>query len=352
MVSAPINLLKEPYMKTRQISLSMLTSAMLLALAAPAQALVIDAAFSANYTATSLGSVAGLPPLYGGLTVKAGDPNTLLIGGNANTASGLIYEVGVTRGAGNHITGFTGSPVAIGSVGAYNDGGVTYGPGGVLFTSRWPVNGLGQTKPGSVAEDKIIDLAALGVANSHAAINFVPTGFGGAGSMKLVSWSGGQWYDASYSPDGLGTYDILGVTQIDLDLATVGIQNLFGGPEGFVYIAAGNAGFAMDSLLVSEYSAGNVAAYDVDANGNPILTSRRNFITGLTGAEGAAIDPLTGDFLFSTFGGGNQIVVVQGFQVPGGGNGNGNGSVPEPASLALLGIGLAGLGAMRRRKMA
>lgn len=28
------------------------------------------------------------------------------------------------------------------------------------------------------------------------------------------------------------------------------------------------------------------------------------------------IDPLTGDFLFSTFGGGNQVVVVQGFAIP------------------------------------
>jgi hypothetical protein len=70
-------------------------------------------------------------------------------------------------------------------------------------------------------------------------------------------------------------------------------------------------------MLVSEYSAGQVATYELDANGNPDPASRISFITGLTGAEGAAIDPLTGDFLFSTFGGGDRVVVVKGFAAPG-----------------------------------
>jgi hypothetical protein len=69
-------------------------------------------------------------------------------------------------------------------------------------------------------------------------------------------------------------------------------------------------------MIVSEYSAGQVSIFDLDANGDPIIASRRLFITQLTGAEGANIDPVTGDFLFSTFGGGNQIVVVRGFAVP------------------------------------
>ncbi|PYM94302.1 MAG: hypothetical protein DME04_08500 [Candidatus Rokuibacteriota bacterium] len=301
----------------------------------PAQAVEVGADFADRYTAATLGSVPGLPPLYGGLTFI--DNNTILIGGQANTASGRLYTVGVVRDVNGHIIGFSSQATLFGgpnsTIGAYNDGGVVFGPGGVLFTSRWPVNELGQTKPGSTSEDKIINLAALGVAGSHAALNFVPAGFGGAGQVKLVSWSGGQWYTATLSSDGLGTFNLVGLTPVDLDPVADGVQNVPGGPEGFVYIKAGNPDFALNSMLISEYSAGDVGAYEVDGNGNPIVGSRRLFLSGLTGAEGAAIDPLTGDFLFSTFGGGDQIFVVQGFNPPS--------AVPEPAIVALLSLGVA-----------
>lgn len=302
-----------------------------------ASALTIDPAFSGSYSFVDLGSVSGLPPLYGGMAFKAGDPDTLLIGGNANTAAGRFYEVPVIRDGLMNITGF-GAPSVFGSVGDYNDGGIAYGPGGVLFTAQWPVNMLGQTKPGSTAEDKVTDLTPFGITGSSiSGLNFVPTGFSGAGKFKVVTWSSGNWYDVALTPDGLGTYDISSATYK---------TTLSGGPEGFVFIDnAGNPGFGVDSLLIAEYSAGKIATYDLDANGDPILSSRRDFITGLTGAEGAVIDPITGDFLFSTFGGGDKIIRVDGFVPP-------PPPIPEPETYAMLlaGLGLLGLVARRRKQ--
>ena len=71
-------------------------------------------------------------------------------------------------------------------------------------------------------------------------------------------------------------------------------------------------------MLVSEFDAGEVAAYEIDANGDPVVDTRRTFVDGLTVAEGALLDPLTGDFLFSTFGGGDRIIAIRGFAAAGG----------------------------------
>jgi hypothetical protein len=272
---------------------------------ARAQDLKLEAPFAGSYSLADLGPPPGVPTRLGGLTLKAGTTDRLLIGGEADGANGALYEVRVVRNASGHITGFAGTATRFADA-AYNDGGVAYGPGNVLFLARWPVNELGQTKPGSSATDKVIDVAPFGVASSLVSLGFVPPGHPGAGRLKLASYSGGEWYDAGVAPDGSGTYNLVGVTAVPG-------STLPGGIVGFVYVNAGSRQFGGPSMLVSEYAADGVAAYAVDGNGNPIPSTRRSFISGLDGADGAFIDPVTGDFLFSTFGGGDRVVVVRGF---------------------------------------
>jgi hypothetical protein len=305
------------------------TGVVLLSATGPAFGQALQPPFDMSYTIVDLGSVPGLPPLYGGLTFKYDDPNVLLIGGNANTAPGSLYSIGVTRDAMNHVSGFVGMAAFFADA-AYNDGGVVYGPSNVLFLARWPVNELGQTKAGSSITDKIIDMTPFGVGGSSlSALNFIPAGFPGAGLLKLVSYSAGNWYTAGFAPDGMGTFDITGVT-----LET----QIIGGPEGILYVPPGSPQFVdYTSLLVCEYALGNVVAYQVDPTGDPIPATRTVFLSGLAGAEGAVSDPLTGDFLFSTFGGGDHVFEVRGFGMP---------TCPPAATVARYGAGLAGSGAL------
>lgn len=278
--------------------------ALALGLGTWANAQVVHPDYAGQYSMMTLGNVPGVPFNYGGLTLKRGTTNRLLIGGSANTAAGGLYEIEVTRDAQGHINGFVGTATYVANF-EYNDGGVVNHPGSdLLFQSRWPVNMLAQYKPGSFNADKIIDLSAL-VAFSHAALQFVPSNFPAAhGRLKLSSWSGGEFYDCQVVPDGFGTFDITTPT-----FRTA----LPGGPEGIIYVPPGSPLFGNQDMLVSEYSAGNVVHYECDANGDPEITSRRIFIEGLIGAEGAFVDPATGDFLFSTFGSGNEVFVVRGF---------------------------------------
>src|SRR4051812_46435014 len=124
----------------------------MLALAAPADAQEpqLAAPFTAAYSVADLGTPPGVSPRLGGLTLKAGTTDRLLIGGAADASQGTLYDIGVTRDAQGHINGFAG-PATVAAAAPNIDGGVDYGPGNILFVSRWPSNALALYKPGSTA---------------------------------------------------------------------------------------------------------------------------------------------------------------------------------------------------------
>lgn len=263
----------------------------------------IDPYYACAYEFTDIGSPPGVPSSLGGLVFMAGDPDTLIIGGVANSSGGVLHTIPVVRDGEGHITGF-GSESTLYAPAPNIDGGLCYGPDDVLFYSRYSLNHLGQIRAGETSTARDDDLSALGFSSSIGALIVVPDGFQGEGRMKILPYNSGRWHDATISPDGNGTFAISGpLTDIFLG----------GGPEGIVYVEAGASVFPYESILVSEYSGGRIVSYEVDSNGDPIVDSRRVFISGLGGAEGGTRDPITGDFLFSTFGGGNRVIVVNGF---------------------------------------
>jgi hypothetical protein len=302
-----------------------LLAPVVLVVAAPVATQAILPPFDASYSSTDLGPVPGVPPNYGGLTIFTDTPGTLIIGGRANTSAGALYSIGLVRDLDGHISGFTGTATRFAEA-AFNDGGVTAGPSDVLFLARWPVNSLGQLQRGSSVTDRINDMRPFGVGGSSlSALTFVPAGFPGAGALKLVSWPAGNWYTAEFAPDGAGTFGISTVIQNTV---------IGGGPEGLAYVPSGSPHFQdFVSLLVTEFSTGSIAAYEVDSDGDPIPATRVPFITASPGAQGALIDPLSGDFLFSTSNGGGRVIAVQGFTPP---------SCPGTATNYGTGVGGAG----------
>jgi hypothetical protein len=313
--------------------LAMAAGSVILAMfaAAPAYAASCGAAVSfgapfaaSGYACNSIGGVSGLTSQYGGLTFL--DNSTLLIGGDALNSAGTIEQVGVIRDAGNHVIGFSGPATSFAAAPGI-DGGLAFGPGGVLFYTNGVTNQLGEIKPGSTAADKLATLPAN--LNSGGSLVFVPPGFAGAGGMKLLGFGDGKWYDVTLLADGNGTYDVA---------ATPG-PVIGSGPEGAVYVGGANAGFnGTDSVIVSEFANNQLTAIALNASGVPDPSTATPFLTGLADTEGAVIDPLTGDELFVNRD--SQVTVITGFLGP---------AVPEPGTVTLFGLGLAGLGLLRRR---
>lgn len=284
---------------------------LLLALAvpvAPSIAQTLAPEFQADYDLVVLGSAAGVSPPYGGVFILPSQPDTLYIGGAANNASGGLYAIDLVRDGSGLITGFSGVATRVADA-PHNDGGIVPDPGGLISFARWPVNRYAQIdlSTGTIVND--VDLVPFGVASASSSLGFIPTGYPGAGGMRLASWSGGEFYAIDYSIGPGGIISLNAVTPVPG-------STLPGGPEGWAYVPLGSPQFPQPSMVVSEYSANTVAVFEMDAAGNPVIASRRVFVSGLSGAEGAAIDPVSGSFVFSTFGGGDQVLVVNGFSVP------------------------------------
>ena len=243
--------------------------------------------FNAAWTFFDLGPTG--TNTYFGTAFAPTNPNVLLVGAYG---SGQIRALPLTRDASGNITGFGAlAPVATLTPGA-PDGGLAFGPNNVLFFTWYGPNRLGQILPNSSTPNRVDDLGPLGVAGSVGSCTFVPAGLPGAGRFKLGSWSSSIVYDVALTPDGNGTF-------IPVIGAAAPVSQ---GPEGMAYVPA-SAPLLAGQLLVVEWTTGEVAAYQVDAIGNPLQATRQTVVNALSSPGGGAIDPLTGDIVFSNAGG-------------------------------------------------
>lgn len=267
-------------------------AALAVLLSVPLAAQTVFPPFNADWQALNLGTPTGING-YGGTAFAPGAPNVLL---TSVYASGQIRAVPLTRDPLGYING-VGASTLVATVGG-TDGGLAFGPGNVLFFTWYGPNRLGQILPGGTAASRVDDLAPLGVTGSVGSCTFVPAGMPGAGRLKLVTYGNSSWHDLPLTPDGSGTYTP--------GTATNGIQ-LSGGCEGVVYVPPGAPQIG-GQVLVAEWNSNVISAYQVDANGDPIASTRQPLVGGFNFGGGGTIDPVNGDLVFLN-GSGNVVVV-------------------------------------------
>ena len=274
-----------------------------------AEAQSINPAFTNSYRLDSLGSVGNLPAPYGGMAFLPSNSNILLIGGSSESDLGVIHQVELLRDDSNHIIGFKGNSSFYAKAPKI-DSGLVVAPGDVILFSRYPDNEIGQIMPGNTDTNKIETLTKLTGLGSIGGLGFVPKGFPGAGELRATHYQASEMYVIGIQPDGLGTFSAVSASA---PMPLTGV----GGAEGFVYTTPGSPLFEdYRTFLVADWSRSAIHAFKINAAGTPLVDSRLDFASGITGAFGMVMDPITGDILVSTWGGGDLIYAIRGFAAP------------------------------------
>jgi len=273
-------------------------AALLTAITGTAQTL--GPSFTNSYSVRDLGVAGDVPPPYGALHFKTNSSATLLLGGNSTSPAAKIYQIQVTRDAQNHISGFASAATYLADapgippqlpldVQGGIDGGLDYGPGGVLFYTSSDDGAISQIKPGSTVPNKQTRLRDLDLDDPRGGLAFVPADFPGAGRLKIVNWSSHSWCDTTVTSDGAGTYDIASPAKW-MDLVSYATS--------LAYVKADGSAFSKDSVLVTSQLDQRVVVYEVDVNGDPIPATLRELLSNFW-VKAATVDPLTGDIVLT-----------------------------------------------------
>lgn len=268
--------------------------------------------YNGFYKVHDLGTVPGVPNPLGGTVISAADQNTLLVAGGSENSTGAIYSIGVTRDPCGHISGFSGTATQIAAT-PYVDANLTY-EGDTLLYTEWPQHAISQLLPGATAPDRRTDLTTIGFPATDSGpggLGRVPPPLAAAGQLRIVTWPGGRWAHVTSAPDGA----LLSITAAEEKLA------LPNEPGGFAYVPAGSPGFTAQSVIVAEWrfdqTEDRVAVYEVDDQGDPIVTTRKEFFVKFPRPWGAYFEPVTGDYLFLSWGTGqDRVYAVRGFVPP------------------------------------